>query len=160
MKASRFALTVILMLAVGTTAASAQTATQTVTFAVTAVNTISFTGAPSLSVTPAAVGSSDASVSDATSTWAVTTNQSLAKVSAQINLAMPANVTLKANLQAPTVGLSNGAVTLGITSVDLVTGITKQAQSGLTATYVLTATAAADPVSSNRVVTYTISGGS
>ena len=69
--------------------------TQTVTFAVNAINQISFTGAPSLTITTAVAGSDPTSASDATSTWNVTTNQTGAKISASIASAMPAGLTLR-----------------------------------------------------------------
>ena len=141
-------------------AAHAQTATQTVTFAVNAINQIAFVGAPSLTITTAVAGSAPTSVTDATSTWAVTCNQTGAKISANIPLAMPAGLTLSANLVAPAGGTSAGYQSLGTVAVDLVTGITKLAQGSLGASYKLDATAAAGVVTSQtRVVTYTISGG-
>ena len=140
--------------------AQAQTATQTVTFAVNAVNQIAVTGTPSLTITTAVAGSAPTSVTDATATWAVTTNQSTAKITASIATAMPAGLTLSANLAAPTGGTSAGYTALGATAVDVVTGITKLAQGSLGISYKLDATAAAGVVASaTRVVTYTITGG-
>lgn len=140
--------------------ASAQTATQTVTFAVNAINQIAFSGSPTLTITTAVAGSDPTSVSDATATWAVTTNQSNAKITASIASAMPAGLTLSASLAAPTGAASLGPKALGTLAVDLVTGVTKQAASGLGVTYTLDATAAAGVVpSGTRVVTYTITGG-
>jgi hypothetical protein len=134
--------------------------TQTVTFAVNAINQISFTGAPSLTITNAVAGSDPTSATDATSSWNVTTNQSGAKISASIASAMPAGLTLKVNLTAPAGATSAGSTALGTSAVDLVTGITKQKGTTLNATYDLDATAAAGVVTSaTKVVTYTISGG-
>ena len=104
--------------------ASAQTATQTVTFQVDAINQIAFSGSPSLVVNTATAGSNPTSAT-AAATWAVTTNQTGAKITASIGSAMPAGVTLSVNLTAPTGGSSAGAQSLTTTSVDLVTGITK-----------------------------------
>jgi hypothetical protein len=140
--------------------AQAQTATQTVTFAVNAINQIAFTGAPSLTITTATAGSAPTSVTDAvTATWAVTTNQTGAKITASIP-AMPAGLTLSASLAAPAAATSAGFLALSGTAVDLVTGITKLAQGSLGVSYKLDATAAAGVVTSaTRVVTYTITGG-
>lgn len=139
--------------------AMAQTATQTVTFQVNAINQISFAGAPSLTVSTATAGSNPTSASDASATWAVTTNQTNAKITASINSNMPAGLTLSVVLNAPTGSTSFGG-SLSTTSVDLVTGITKLAQGALGVTYTLDATAAAGVVASgNRIVTYTITGG-
>ena len=140
--------------------AHAQTATQTVTFAVNAINQIGFTGTPSLTITTAVAGSAPTSVTDATSSWAVTTNQTGAKITASIPTAMPTGLTLSVNLGAPAAGASAGYLALGTTGVDLVTAITKLAQGSLAVSYKLDATAAAGVVTSaTRVVTYTISGG-
>ena len=139
--------------------AQAQTATQTVTFAVNAINQIAFTGAPSLTITTAVAGSAPTSVTDATASWAVTTNQTGAKITASIP-AMPTGLTLSASLAAPAAATSAGFLALSATAVDLVTGITKLAQGSLGVSYKLDATAAAGVVTSaTRVVTYTITGG-
>ena len=152
---------VLLLLAMGVIGGAADLGaqTQTVTFAVNAINQISFAGTPSLTVTTATAGSDPTSAIDATSTWAVTTNQTGAKISASIP-AMPSGLTLKVNLVAPASATSLGLTALGAVAVDLVTGITKEKGSGLAATYQLDATPAAGVVTSaTRLVTYTITGG-
>jgi hypothetical protein len=134
--------------------------TQTVTFAVNAINQISFAGTPSLTVTTATAGNDPTSAVDASSTWAVTTNQTGAKISASIPSVMGTGLTLKVNLVAPAAATSAGLTAVGTVAVDLVTAITKVKGSTLTATYQLDATPAAGVVaSSTKVVTYTISGG-
>ena len=152
-------LTAAWILASAATIASAQTATQTVTFQVDAINQIAFTGSPSLVVSTATAGS-DPTSATASGTWAVTTNQTGAKITASIGSNMPSGLTLSVNVSAPSVGSSAGAQTLSTTAVDVVTGITKHAQSGMNVSYSLSATAAAGVVSStSRTVTYTITGG-
>jgi hypothetical protein len=139
--------------------ASAQTATQSVTFQVDAINQIALSGSPSLVVNTATAGSAPTQAS-AAATWAVTTNQTGAKITASINSAMPAGLDLQVNMSAPAGGSSAGAQTLSTTAVDVVTGITKLAQSGISVGYTLDATAAAGVVAStSRTVTYTITGG-
>ena len=139
--------------------ATAQTATQTLTFQVDAINQIAFVGSPSLVVSTASAGS-EPGTANAAATWAVTTNQSNAKITASINAALPADVTLTVDLAAPSGATSAGARPLGTTAVDLVTGLTRVAQGGLGVTYTLSATAAAGVVASTtRTVTYTITGG-
>ena len=148
------------LVAFGATSAQAQTANQTVTFAVNAINQIAFVGAPSLTITTAVAGSAPTSATDNTASWAVTTNQTGAKITASIPSIMPAGLTLSSNLTAPTGGASAGFQALGTTAVDLVTGITKLAQGALGVTYKLDATVAAGVVASGtKVVTYTITGG-
>jgi hypothetical protein len=140
--------------------ASAQTATQTVTFQVTAINQIAVSGSPSLVINAAAAGSAPTSVTASGNTWSVTTNQSGASITASIPSAMPAGLTLSANLTAPVGATSTGLTALGTTAVNVVTGITKLNAAALALSYSLDATAAAGVVSSaTRVVTYTITGG-
>ena len=141
-------------------AASAQTANQTVTIQVDAINVIAFAGSPSLTINTAVAGSAPTSASNATATWAVTTNQTNAKITASLSSAMPAGLTLSANLGAPAGASSNGLTALTTSAVDLVTGITKLAEGTLGVTYQLDATVAAGVVASQtRTVTYTITGG-
>jgi hypothetical protein len=159
MNAKRILMTAALMIG-ASSAAAAQTANQTVTFQVDAINQIAFAGSPSLVINTATAGSAPTAAT-ANVTWAVTTNQTGAKITASIGSNMPAGLTLTVDLTAPTAaGSSAGAQTLSTTSVDLVTGITKLAESGLGVGYSLSATPAAGVVSSTtRTVTYTITGG-
>ena len=139
---------------------AAQTATQTVTFQVDAINQISVTGAPSLTINAATAGSAPTSATTSGLTWAITSNQSNSKVTAAINSALPSGVTLSVNMGAPSGATSAGSKALGTTAVDVVTGITKVAANGLSLGYTLDATAAAGVVSStSRTVTFTITGG-
>jgi hypothetical protein len=141
--------------------AAAQTATQTVNFQVDPINQIAISApSVSLAVSSATAGGTPQSTPNATTTWAVTTNQTGAKVTAALSSAMPTGLTLSVGLAAPAGATSAGAQALGTTAVDLVTGLTKLNQSGLTVTYTLAATAAAGVVApASRVVTYTITGG-
>jgi hypothetical protein len=149
----------MILMAGAASAASAQTATQTVTFQVDAINQIAFSGSPSLVINTATAGV-DPTAATAAATWAVTTNQTGSKITASIGSAMPTGVTLSVNLAAPAGGASAGAVALSTTAADLVTGITKVAQGALGVTYSLSATAAAGVVAStSRTVTFTITGG-
>jgi CheY-like chemotaxis protein len=159
MKFSRNVLSAVLV--AGFAAVSgAQTAQQTVTFQVDAINQISVAGSPSLSITAGVAGAAPTTVTSTGNTWAITTNQSNAKITASIASAMPTGLTLSVNLGAPAGASSAGAKTLGTSAVDVVTGITKLNATGLGITYQLDATAAAGVVaSSTRVVTYTITGG-
>ena len=89
--------------------AVAQTATQTVTYQVTAINQISITGAaPTLIVNTAVAGSAPSTTSSSGITWAVTTNQTGAKINASIPSVMPAGLTLSANMGAPAGATSAG----------------------------------------------------
>jgi CheY-like chemotaxis protein len=159
MNSSRNVIISGLLLFVAASAGAQTTATQSVSFQVDAINQIAVTGTPSLVINTAVAGSAPTSASSSGSTWAVTTNQTGAKITASINTNMPAGVTLSATLGAPAGASSAGAISLTTTSVDMVTGITKQAASGLSIGYQLDATAAAGVQSGTRTVTYTITGG-
>jgi hypothetical protein len=145
---------------IASTAAMAQTATQTVTFQVDAINQISVAGSVSLDISTAVAGSAPTSVTSSVSSWAVTTNQTGAKITGSIASNMPAGLTLSATLGAPGGATSAGIKALTSVATDLVTAITKLNASALSLTYQLDATAAAGVVtSSSRLVTYTITGG-
>ena len=149
-----------MIVALAATSASAQTATQTVTFQVDAINQVGVTGSPTMAITAAVAGNAPTSVTSAGNTWAVTCNQTGAKITASIGVAMPAGVTLSATLGAPAGATSAGIKSLGTVAVDMVTSITKLNSSGLALTYQLDATSAAGVITSTtRVVTYTITGG-
>jgi hypothetical protein len=159
MRRSPFVLAALLA-AASAASAGAQTATQTVSFQVDAINQISVAGTPSLSITTATAGAAPTSVTSTGNTWAVTTNQTGAKITASIATAMPTGLTLSAQLAAPSGASSAGLKPLGTTAVDVVTGITKLNATGLSLSYQLDATAAAGVVAAGtRLVTYTINGG-
>ena len=144
----------------GASARSAHGQTQTVTFAVNPINVISFTGAPSLTVITAVAGLNPTTVTLSTARWNVTTNQTGAKITASIPANVPAGVTLSVSLAAPAGATSLGYKPLTTVAVDLVTNITKRNQTNRTVNYRLAATPAAGVIlSTTRVVTYTITGG-
>jgi hypothetical protein len=140
---------------------AASSSTQTVTYAVSAINELSVSGNPgAMTVSAATAGSAPDAVSDATTTYAITTNESTRKITAAIDTAMPAGVTLTVSLVAPTGGTSTGAVTLGTVAGDAVTGISTLNESGKTITYNLSATSAAGVITSaSKTVTLTIVAG-
>ncbi len=142
----------------GSLSAQDATTTQTATFEVQAINQISVSGDPgALVISGATAGSAPTSVTDATTTWAVSTNETNMKVTGGIDTAMPTGVTLSVELAAPTGATSQTSQVLGTAAVDLVTGITEVNESGLTVTYTLDATSDAGVVASDtRTVTLTV----
>ena len=139
--------------------ASAQTATQTVSYEVAAVDQISVAGSPSLVVNSATAGNALNSAT-ASGTYAVTTNGTNRKITASIDTNMPTGVTLTVSLGAPTGASSAGTVTLSTTAQDVVTGITTVNESGLSIGYGLSAAITAGVVAAgNKTVTYTITAG-
>ena len=149
-----------LLIIAAAAAANAQTATQTVSFQVDAINQVTVAGTPTLTVSAAVAGGAPTTATSTGHTWSVTTNQSGAKITASIGAAMPAGVTLSANMAPPAGASSPGYQPLGTTAVDLVTGITKLNAAGLSLSYQLDATTASGTMASTtRVVTFTITGG-
>ena len=139
--------------------AHAQTATQDVSYEVQAINQLAFSGSPTLTISTATAGSAPTSV-NASATYAITTNETNQKVTAQIDSDMPSGVGLSVSLAAPSGGTSAGAVSLSTTAQDVVTGISTVNASGLGVSYTLTATSAAGVVpAGSRTVTYTIVAG-
>jgi hypothetical protein len=160
MKALQFAATLAIAASVlAAKDASAQTATQTVSYEVAAVDQISVSGSPSLVVNSATAGSALNSAT-ASGTYAVTTNGTDRKITASIDSDMPTGVTLTVALGAPTGATSAGTVTLSTTAQDVVTGITTVNESGLSIGYGLSAAITAGVVpAGNKTVTYTITAG-
>ena len=155
-----FTLIVIGMVAVFCGNVFAQTATQTVTYEVQAINEISVSGNPAaLIVSAATAGSQPVAATDATTSYAITTNASARIITGSIDTAMPANTTLGVTLTAPTGGTSAGQVTLTASDQNLVTGISTLAESGLTISYEFSATIAAGIIASaSKTVTLTVTG--
>lgn len=151
----------ILVLGVSGPAMGSNTATQTVTYEVQAINEISVSGNPAaLVINTATAGSQPNEVTDATTTYAITTNETNKKITGAIDTAMPTDVTLKINLAAPAGATSAGDVTLSNIAANLVTGITEVAESGKTITYKLSALVTAGVVlSATKTVTLTITDG-
>lgn len=151
-----------LCLCVAGTAMASNIATQTVIYAVSPINEISVSGNPgALTVSAATAGSEPDQVTEATTTYNITSNGTGKKITGAIDTAMPSGVTLVINLAAPTGATSAGDVTLGTTAGDLVTVITQKAESAKTITYKLSATVAAGVVTSaQKTVTLTVTDGS
>jgi hypothetical protein len=140
---------------------AAETVDQTVTFAVSAINEISVSGNPgALTVSTATAGDAPDAVSDASSTYAITTNESDRKITAVIDSDMPAGVTLTASLAAPTGASPSGVKSLSTVAEDVVTAISTLNESEKAITYGLSATSAAGVVESDtRTVTLTVTAG-
>ena len=152
---------VVLVMALGSSmiAMAGATATQTVTYSVLPINELSVSGDPaSLTVSTAAAGSTPNAVSNASTTYAVTTNMTGSKITGALDTAMPIGINLSVTLVEPTGGKSAGAVKLTDSPQDLVTAITKLNETGKTITYALSAASNAGVVASaTKSVTLTIS---
>lgn len=147
----------VLSLTALTSDVSAQTAT--VTYEIAGIEEMAVSGNPAALLIDNAAKLMDG-VTDASTTWNVTSNRTNTKVTGGIDLAMPAGVTLTVSLTPPTGATSNGAVSLGATAAELVTGITEVQESGLVVTYGLLATPSAGVLASEtRTLTFTITAG-
>ena len=142
-------------------AAEAQSnqASHSVSFEVQAINSISVSGSPSLTIVAANAGSAPTSVS-ATASYSITTNEVNQKVTASIDADMPSGVTLSVLLAEPT-GASATQQNLSTVAKDVLSGVSTLSEAGLSIGYTLSATAAAGVVpADSRTVTYTIIAGS
>jgi hypothetical protein len=121
----------VLILGAGGVAMASETANQTVTYEIEAINELSVSGNPgALTVNAAVAGAAPTAVEDAT---------------------------LTANLAAPTGGTSANAVALTAVAADFVTGISTLNETSKSITYGLSATSAAGVVASaTKTVTFTI----
>jgi hypothetical protein len=148
----------VLILGAGGVAMASETANQTVTYEIEAINELSVSGNPgALTVNAAVAGAAPTAVEDATSSYAITTNETDRKITGAIDTDMPAGVTLTANLAAPTGGTSANAVALTAVAADFVTGISTLNETAKSITYGLSATSAAGVVASaTKTVTFTI----
>lgn len=138
------------------------TAQQTVTYEVSAINELSVSSPTvSLTVNAATAGSAPTAASDASTSYAITTNEGNRKITGVLNTDMPTGVSLSASLAAPSGADSVGPVALTGTAQDLVTGISTLNESGKVITYNLSATSAAGVVpSASKTVTLTVTAGS
>ena len=160
---ARFAFLGILVALLATPVESqAQTATQLVRFQVNAINELAVSGNPApLVINNATAGSAPTSVTASGTSYAITTNESNQKITASIDQPMPTGVTLEVTLAAPGGANSTGAVALGTSGADVVTGISQIGASALPITYRLSATTTVSmSAPAVRTVTFTVVSGS
>jgi hypothetical protein len=142
--------------------ASAQTATQALSLSVSKVYRIAITGAATINLAiNAGVAGTDAltPASDATSTYAITQNNSAAtKITANLDAAMPKGkleiaLASSKGLSAGTVDISNATAA---SAVNVVTAIALGAESGKSITYTFSANASEGLFSASKTVTLTV----
>jgi hypothetical protein len=142
----------------GKAQAQSNVSSHVVSFEVQAINSITVTGSPSLTITAANAGSAPTSVT-ASASYSITTNEVDQRVTASIDEDMPSGVTLSVLLGAPS-GASATEQDLSSVAKDVLTGISTLNEVGLSMGYTLKATAAAGVVAADsRTVTYTILAG-
>jgi hypothetical protein len=141
-------------------AMAADTADQTATYEVIAINEIAVAGDVSLQVNTAIAGSQPTQANDTDSTYSITTNcgTDAKKITAALNTAMPTGLTLTINMPAPTdKGTTAGDVVLTNVAANVVTAISAVAQANILVAYYLDATVEAGVVASaTKTVTFTI----
>lgn len=140
---------------VGTTAA--QTANQSVSVDVDAINVVSVSGNPSsMVISTATAGSAPDAATDNSTSYAVTTNEMFMKIVGSLGVNYAAGITLKVTL-ASAGATSAGQVTLTTSDAPLVTLISNLAESGQQISYEATATVLATPaLAESQTVTFTI----
>jgi hypothetical protein len=126
-----------------------------------AANTITVSGSPaSMNITAAAgPGFGPTSVSNVITTYTAKAKKATApqKVTAQLDAAMPAGVTLTIDMVPTTGGVDFGVVTLDATPRDVIGNITNTTNETHGITYTLSATVAAGVVvSQSRTITLTL----
>lgn len=138
-------MTVTLVALLALAALPAATDTQTITYEVAAINELTVSGSPKpLIINTANAGSEPISVTDASTTYAITTNggNNSRKITAQLDSDMPDGLTLCITLLGPTgADTPPTDVILTTTPTNVVTCINSVAQNGLTITYTLSAAA-------------------
>jgi len=134
--------------------ASAQTAQQTFSLAVSSIYKISVSGDPAdMTITDAVPGSDPTPVADNSTTYGITHNDADgAKITAGLLPVLAAGYTL-------TIDLGDGPVDISTSTEDAVGNVAAGASSGNTIAYEFSATAAAGPLTSvSETVTLTVVG--
>ncbi len=137
------------------TFAQSNVASQQVSINVAEIAVIAVSGNVSMTINTASAGQAP-DPTTSSSTYNVTTNGTNKKITAELDHAMPAGLTLSATMAAPSGASSAGKQALTGTAVNLVTGITKVRGNALSLSYEAVATVAAQPDNYSRTVTYTI----
>ena len=144
--------------------ASAQTtltsAAHNVNIQVDAINMMAVTGTANLTISSATAGQAPDDATDATTSFALTTNDTGLRISASTDQdpsSLGTGLDLKVTASAPGTGTGGGEKSLSTAAQDVVTGITPTSASGATLSYVLSATAATGQIAATTlVVTYTL----
>jgi hypothetical protein len=146
------------LLMAGAPAFAGNSATQTVSYEVQAINELSVSSeSVSLVVNSATPGSAPNAATNSSTSYSITTNETGRKIVGALNSDLPAGVTLSVTLAAPNQATSLGKVALTSTAVDLVSGISTLNETGKSIAYELAATSAAGVVpSASKTVTLTI----
>ncbi len=137
---------------------AASSAVQIINVPVAPITAFTISGNPAaMKINSAIPGMQPTDEVNATTTYSISTNESNKKITGMLNSNMPADTYLKIRLAAPSGAVSSGDVILSSKPADLVTGISKVAESGKTITYTFSSTVAAGIISSGmRTVILTV----
>ena len=152
-------LSVVLVLGVSMVTMAADNDSVDVNYSITAINEIEISAGPVvLAITTATAGSDPDDATDATETYAITTNCAAdgKMITAILDSAMPLGVTLKLTMTAPTGADAGTQVTLTDSAVNAITNIDAVSEANLGTSFVMSATAEAGIVSGTRTVTLTV----
>ncbi len=129
----------------------------TVNYQISAINEMNVDDAAvTLNISTATAGQQPDSAIDAT-TYDITTNQTARKLTGVLDSDMPAGLTLRCNVTAPTGGLSAGWTALSGTAADLVTSIETVAEPDIAWNFSLNANVSAGVVAAaTRTCTLTL----
>ena len=131
--------------------------TQQVTLGVNPIYRLLVVGNPTLTITDGTAGGGLTSATEGTSTYSVTMNQQVGRLTVQLSAVLPDDVDLLISVPS-TRGESAGPVSIRDANPhDVVTDLNRGADNGQPITYTLTATPAADPFAPTAyTVTWTL----
>lgn len=132
-------------------------ATQQVTLGVNPIYRLVVAGNPTLTITDGTAGGGLTSVTEGTSTYSVTMNQTVQHLTVQLSAVLPSGVDLLINVPSNR-GDTQGTVSIRDANAHaVVTDLSRGADNGQPITYTLTATTAADPLAPTAyTVTWTL----
>jgi hypothetical protein len=159
MQKTFFAAAVVVLVVGLAGAASAQTATQVVTFTVASFQQITVGAGPiALDITAWTGADDNLTPVNGASTYSLLQNVGVSRITAQINSDMPVGTTLEVRLTpGASKGTSAGYQFLTSTAVNVVSAIPRGADNARAIDYRFSANASAGPIASgNRTVTYTL----
>ena len=140
---------------------AANSAMQRVSFEIKPIDQITLSSErPTLTIDTATAGTAPAAVTADGGTYGITTNGTDRKITASLADALPPGVTLSMEMVAPATGTSLGWQALSPTPTEMVTGITRIAETGIPVRYRLAATVDAGIIAARtETVTVTIADG-
>ena len=136
-----------------------QTATQNISIDIRPISRLAVAGSTTMTI-PARGAAGAPTVSTATATYAVTTNEDNRRITVALDEPMPTGVTLRMKMDAPAGAVAEDELELSTDPRTAVTGISRQATRDLGIIFSLeTARGAVVPAATNRTVKVTMVSG-